>query len=145
MAFILFYRKTWLSWKITCVDAIFPIFCVINAEIHFYFNTRRLEQSGYPACYYVYPNTKAFWSNVEEKIIWRINFHVNGRKQIQFWKFCTHSSNYLKHNLFKNVSKGPAFLWQTKIQTTDIKVLTRNLRYMYRKPLHDKNVAITAV
>ena len=23
---------------------------------------------------------------------------------------------WLEHNLFKNVSKGPAFLWQTQIQ-----------------------------
>ena len=33
-----------------------------------------------------------------------------------------HSSTFwhleLEHNLFKNVSKGPAFLWQTQIQTT---------------------------
>ena len=27
--------------------------------------------------------------------------------------------NLLKHNLFKNVSKGPAFLWQAQIQTIE--------------------------
>ena len=28
-------------------------------------------------------------------------------------------SSYLEHNLFKNVSNGPAFWWQTQIQTLE--------------------------
>ena len=30
-----------------------------------------------------------------------------------------HASLLLKHNLFKKVSKGPAILWQTQIQTIE--------------------------
>ena len=29
------------------------------------------------------------------------------------------SYKILKHNIFKNVSKGPAFLWQTQIQAIE--------------------------